>query len=66
MQRSQLSVSRSKRSKVQEHPMSTIELLHNGIQRKVSQTDYKTLYPRMKTPKNNSSTINLIRNEYSQ
>lgn len=65
MHRSQLMISRSKRSRLQDQSLSTVNLLHNGLRRKISHTDYKSIYPRLKITANSQvNTFSVLKNEY--
>lgn len=42
-------------------------MLHNGLRRKVSETDYKSIYPRMKIGNRSQvNTISILKNEYNE
>lgn len=67
MHRSQLIISRSKRNKLQDSTLNTVDVLHNGLRRKISQTDYKSIYPRLKIgAKSQVNTISILKNEYDE
>jgi hypothetical protein len=61
--RSHLSASQSKRLQRPTTATSSVNLLHSGLRRKVSEADYISLYPRMKLSSSQvSNTFAILKN----